>query len=120
MLFSGKLFTIFSAILAVAVNGSPVGFAEGELQAVRSPRGALDIDGGETWILTVLFPQRSLGNVEYCSGVDLSGECKQTSVDESCNNVSGGAVKSFKHDGNMICTAFQYVSSPTATERQIF
>ena len=47
-MFSGKLFTIFSAILAVAVNGSPVGFAEGELQAVRSPCGALYVDGGET------------------------------------------------------------------------
>ena len=48
MTFSVKFFTIVSAILAVAVNGSPAGFAEGGLEAVRSHHGPLDVDGGET------------------------------------------------------------------------
>jgi len=47
MTFSVKLFTIVSAVLAVAVNGSPVEFAEGGLQAVRSPHAPPDVDGGE-------------------------------------------------------------------------
>ena len=47
MMFSVKFFTIVSAVLAVAVNGSPAGFAEGGLEAVRSPHGLLDVDGGE-------------------------------------------------------------------------
>jgi len=47
MTLSVKFFTIVSALLAVVVNGSSVGFAEGGLQAVRSPHGPLDVDGGE-------------------------------------------------------------------------
>jgi len=46
MMLSGKLFTIVSAVLAVAVNGSPAGFAERE-DPVRNPRCPLDVDGGE-------------------------------------------------------------------------
>jgi hypothetical protein len=40
-MFSGKLFTIVAAVLAITVNGSPV--AEGGLQAVRRSRGSLDV-----------------------------------------------------------------------------
>jgi len=48
MMFSGKLFIVVSTAVAVAVNGSPVGPAEGELRSVCSPRDTLDVDGGET------------------------------------------------------------------------
>ena len=48
MMFSGKLFTIISAVLAVAVNGSPVELAERAPQTVRHPHGPLDVDDGET------------------------------------------------------------------------
>jgi len=47
MTFSVKFFTIVSAVLAVAVNGSPAGFAGGGREVVRSPHGPLDVDGGE-------------------------------------------------------------------------
>ena len=46
MTFFVKFF-IVSAALAVAVNGSTAGFAEGGLEAVRSHHGSLDVDGGE-------------------------------------------------------------------------
>ena len=43
-MFFGKVFTIVSAVLAVAVNGSPIEAAGRELQAVRHLRGSLDVD----------------------------------------------------------------------------
>lgn len=68
MMFSAKLFTIVAAVLAVAVNGSPIGGANpgvtpsnpngsstknlgGQSKTdpnhVCHPRGPLDVDGGE-------------------------------------------------------------------------
>jgi hypothetical protein len=42
-MFSGKLFVIIGAVLAVVVNGSPVEVAERELRAVRSLCVLLDV-----------------------------------------------------------------------------
>jgi len=53
MMFSGKLFTIVSAVLTIvsAIHVEP-GKPE---ENVRNARCPLDVDGGEVWILTVLF-----------------------------------------------------------------
>ena len=63
LMFSAKLFTIVSAVLAVVVNGSPIGQngtpannngtptgatnGNGNTQNVRDPRGPPDVDDGE-------------------------------------------------------------------------
>ena len=119
-MFSGKLFTIVSAVLAVVVNGSPVGFEEGELQAVRSPRGAVDVGGCKIQVLTVLFPQGDyVGNVRYCTETDFEGDCTVTPAYEwGCANTPG-SIKSFSHDWGMVCDGWKYVSPPTATETDI-
>ena len=62
LMFSGKLFTIISAVLAVAVNGSPVDangppakVADNKPQHVRRLHGPLDVDDGEIQSLITLF-----------------------------------------------------------------
>jgi len=119
-----KLFTIVSAVLAVAVNGSPVGSARDEPPPVRSPRGAVDVDGCKIQVLTVLFPQPPpVGPVQLCTPKIYLGGCTDWFLvnASACNDLPDGSnVQTFKHSSDVVCTGWEYVSSVTATERQIF
>ena len=125
-MFSAKLFTIVSAVLAVAVNGSPVEAARDEPKSVRCPRGLFDadpcadVDDGEIQTLMVLPIQQALGNVNFC--ID-GGACKQVSVDSNvCTNMPNDfdkKISSFHPDKNFVCTLFEYVNSPATMEKRI-
>jgi len=129
-MFSGKLFTIIGAVLAVAVNGSPVDangpptkVADNKPQDVCRLHGPLDVDDGEIQSLTALSTQQAMGNVTFCADSGSGGACKQVPVHtDICNNVPTGFDKNISafHPGQGInCTLFEYVNSLAATERPI-
>ena len=102
MMFYAKLFAVISAVLAVAVSGSPTEFAEG------------------LYILTIPFIQAADGTVNYC---DNTG-CKDLSISpNTCvplpNDVNKEILSFNVKTGFSACTVYPYVNSSTASERQV-
>ena len=83
----------------------------------------MDVDDGEMQTLTVLSIRQSLGNVYFCDGSQFGSDCSQVAVTTGvCANVPSDfskKISSFRPPQNVACTLYEYVNSPTATERQI-
>ena len=130
-MFSAKLFAIISAVLVVAVNGSPVDPAGGQPQGnqpqgdksqttVRHPHGSLDVGDGETQILTVLFIQTTGPTVSYCTDAT---KCPPITISPNvCTPVPDDfkkQIKSFEFSGFKECKVYSYVDSSTTTDRRV-
>ena len=111
MMLSGKLSVIFCAVLAIAVNGSPVE-VERRDQTVRTLRVTDEIQ-------TLIVPS-TLSQIKFCVDPGSSGACSTLPLNNNaCVNAPSGFdndISSFTFDQGISCTLFEYVNSPAATD----